>query len=352
MTDTKPPDTEPPVANPRASWAASRDQAIADFLDRFADSPDRDLLADIMVTLTRLAREGAERGDLKLLTSAFMELRYAFKVFAPYRHIRKVSIFGSSRTPAGHPDYVQAESFAQLMRLRSWMVITGAGEGIMGAGQAGAGRAASFGVAIRLPHEQRTNEVIQADPKLINFKYFFTRKLLFMKEAKAVALFPGGFGTQDEGFEVMTLVQTGKATMLPIVLLDAPGGTYWQHWRTYVKAELLHSGMISAEDMHLFKLTDDVEVAVQEILRFYRRFHSYRYVKERLVIRLKEALPNEALAHIRGEFADVLDGGTIEQCRALPEENGELADLPRLMLQFNRRSLGRLRQMLDYINGL
>jgi hypothetical protein len=329
-----------------------RDAAIVDFVSRFAPGPDAELYENMIRTICRLTRDGATRADAKLLDKALQELRYAFKTFAPYGDIPKVTIFGSSRTPEGHPEYVQALKFAERMRQSNWMVITGAGDGIMKAGHGGAGREASFGVAISLPFEQKTNDIIDGDKKLINFKYFFTRKLLFMKEAKAVALFPGGFGTQDEGFEVMTLVQTGKATMLPIVLLDAPGGTYWQHWRTYVKAELLHSGMIGAEDMHLFKLTDDVEVAVQEILRFYRRFHSYRYVKERLVIRLKEALPNAALAHIRGEFADVLDGGTIEQCRALPEENGELAELPRLMMQFNRRSLGRLRQMLDYINGL
>jgi uncharacterized protein (TIGR00730 family) len=352
MPDTNPPAATPPVANPRASWAASRDQAIADFLDRFADSPDRDLLADIMVTLTRLAREGAERGDLKLLTSAFMELRYAFKVFAPYRHIRKVSIFGSSRTPAGHPDYVQAESFAQLMRLRSWMVITGAGEGIMGAGQAGAGRAASFGVAIRLPHEQRTNEVIQADPKLINFKYFFTRKILFLKEASAICLFPGGFGTHDEGFEALTMIQTGKTTLMPIVMVDSPGGTFWQHWRTYIKAEILHNGMINEEDMNLFKLTDDVDAAVEEITGFYRRYHSMRYVGPKLVLRLHTLLPAQALERLNDTYRGILTAGRIEQCPGPIEgEDNEHPAMPRLVLQFNRKNVGTLRLMVNEINA-
>lgn len=352
MPDANPPDTKPPVANPRASWAASRDQAIADFLDRFADSPDRDLLADIMVTLTRLAREGAERGDLKLLTSAFMELRYAFKVFAPYRHIRKVSMFGSSRTPAGHPDYVQAESFAQLMRLRSWMVITGAGEGIMCAGQAGAGRAASFGVAIRLPHEQRTNEVIQADPKLINFKYFFTRKILFLKEASAICLFPGGFGTHDEGFEALTMIQTGKTTLMPIVMVDSPGGTFWQHWRTYIKAELLLNGMINDEDMNLFKLTDDVDAAVEEITGFYRRFHSMRYVGPKLVLRLHTLLPAQVLERLNDTYRGILTAGRIEQCPGPIEgEDNEHPSMPRLVLQFNRKNVGTLRLMVNEINA-
>ncbi|MGZ5479501.1 MAG: LOG family protein, partial [Candidatus Aminicenantales bacterium] len=260
-------------------WGAARDAAIDDFLNRFAaDCPDRDVLADLMVAITRLARDGADRGDLKLLTSSFKELRYAFKVFAPYQGIRKVSIFGSSRTPAGHPDFLQAVDFARRMRERHWMIITGAGDGIMGAGQSGAGRAASFGVAIRLPHEQRTNVVIADDAKLINFKYFFTRKILFLKEASAIALFPGGFGTQDEGFESMTMIQTGKNNLIPVVLIDAPGGTYWQHWRTYLKAELLHNGMITEQDMNLFKLTDNIDEAVDEILGFYRRYHSMRYV--------------------------------------------------------------------------
>ena len=231
------------------------------------------------------------------------------------------------------------------------MVITGAGDGIMKAGHGGAGKEASFGVAIRLPFEQKTNDIIEGDQKLVNFKYFFTRKLMFVKEAKAVALFPGGFGTQDEGFEVLTLVQTGKAEMVPIVLLDAPGGTYWQHWRTYVKAELLHNGMISEEDMHLFMITDDIEEAVNEIVTFYRRYHSMRYVRDRLVLRMNSPLPDGALEYLRSEFDDILDGGTIDALPGpLPDERDELPEKPRLAMQFNRRSHGRLRQLFDYIN--
>jgi len=335
-----------------SSWADDRDQAISDFLDKFADTPDRDLFADIMVTITRLARERTGRGELKLLTSAFMELRYAFKVFAPYAHIRKVSIFGSSRTPPGHPDYVQAESFASLMRIKNWMVITGAGDGIMGAGQAGAGRGGSFGVAIRLPHEQKTNEVILADPKLINFKYFFTRKILFLKEASAICLFPGGFGTHDEGLETLTMIQTGKANLMPVVMVDAPGGTYWQHWRTYVKAELLHNGMISEEDMNLFMLTDDVDAAVEEITGFYKRYHSMRYVGPKLVLRLQSAVPAEALEHLNDTYRGMLTAGRIEQCAGPVEGEGdEYPGMPRLTLQFNRKNVGTLRMMVNDING-
>ena len=330
---------------------AERDAAISDLVDRFAPGADAELYESMIRTICRLAHDGASRADAKLVDRALQELRYAFKTFTPYGHIPKVTIFGSSRTPEGHPEYVQAMKFAERMRQSNWMVITGAGDGIMKAGHGGAGREASFGVAISLPFEQKTNEIIDGDKKLINFKYFFTRKLLFMKEAKAVALFPGGFGTQDEGFEVMTLVQTGKAIMVPIVLIDAPGGTYWQHWRTYVKAELLRTGMIGEEDMNLIKLTDDVEVAVQEILRFYRRFHSYRFVHEKLVLRLKTPLSEKALADIRQNFSDLLGAGTFQPSGALEEEKDDEPDLPRLVFQFNRRSHGRLRQLIDYINA-
>ncbi len=338
-------------ALPASSWAAERDRAIEEFLDRFADSPDRDLFAEILVAITRLARDKTDRGDLKLLASSFKELRYAFKVFAPYRHIRKVSIFGSSRTPAGHPDYLQADEFARRMRKRNWMVITGAGDGIMRAGNAGAGREASFGVAIRLPFEQKTNTVVAKDPKLIHFKYFFTRKILFLKEASAICLFPGGFGTHDEGFEALTMIQTGKSALIPIVLVDSPGGTYWQHWRTYVKAELLHNGMIREEDMNLFKLTDDVEAAVKEIVGYYKRYHSMRYVKEKLVIRLASPLPAEALEEINDTYGSILTGGRIEQRPGPIEgEDDEYPHLSRLTLQFNRKNVGTLRLLVNDIN--
>jgi hypothetical protein len=340
---------------PPADWAAARDAAISDFLARFAaDCPDHDVLADLMVAITRLARDGTGRGDLKLLTTSFKELRYAFKVFAPYHDIRKVSIFGSSRTPADHPDFLQAVAFARRMRERRWMVITGAGDGIMGAGQRGAGRAGSFGVAIRLPHEQKTNVVIADDAKLITFKYFFTRKILFLKEASAIALFPGGFGTQDEGFESMTMIQTGKNNLIPVVMIDAPGGTYWQHWRTYLKAELLHNGMINEEDMNLFKLTDNIDDAVDEILGFYRRYHSMRYVGPLLVLRFSSPLPPAALERLNDTYGSILTEGRIEQHLVPLEGEGEDAeypDLPRLSLAFNRKNAGTLRLMVNDINA-
>lgn len=329
-----------------------RQHAIEEFLRQFADCPDQDLLADMMITVCRLARDGTGRGELKLLSKAFKELRYAFKVFAPYEDIRKVSIFGSSRTPADHPDYLQADAFARRMREINWMVITGAGDGIMRAGHDGAGPAASFGVAIRLPFEQRTNTIIAADPKLVNFKYFFTRKLMFIKEASAIALFPGGYGTQDEGFEALVLVQTGKADPMPIVLVDAPGGTYWQHWRTYVAAELLRTEMISPEDMHLFRVTDDIEVAVQEIVQFYKRYHSCRFVGDLIALRLHQPVAPETVEKINDTFGDIVVRGKVEQHTGpILGEGGELPDKARIVFQFDRKSVGRLRLMINEINA-
>ncbi len=329
-----------------------REAAIEEFLTRFADCPDRDLLAEMMVTICRLAKDRTGRGELKILSRALKELRYAFKVFAPYSQFRKVSIFGSSRTPIGHPEYVQADLFARRMRESGWMVITGAGDGIMRAGHDGAGPDASFGVAIRLPFEQKTNTIIANDAKLINFRYFFTRKLMFVKEASAIALFPGGFGTQDEGFEALTLLQTGKDTPVPIVMIDAPGGIYWQHWRTYVVAELLRTNMISPEDMHLFRITDDVEVAVREITRFYHRYHSSRYVGDLYVLRLNMPLPAEALQMLNDKYADLLTSGRIEQFPGpIDGENNELPDKHRLAFRFDRHSAGRLRLMIDDVNS-
>ncbi|MHC4444347.1 MAG: LOG family protein [Planctomycetota bacterium] len=328
-----------------------RQKAIDQFLDEFADVPDKDLLAEMMIAICRLAKDGTDRGDLKLLTRAFKELRYAFKVFAPYAHVRKVSIFGSSRTPKDHPDYIQADTFARRMRQLNWMVITGAGDGIMRAGHDGAGKAASFGVAIRLPYEQKTNTIISEDPKLISFNYFFTRKLMFIKEASAVALFPGGFGTQDEGFETLTLIQTGKTEMIPIILIDAPGGTYWQKWKSYIEKVLLPTAMIAPQDLHLYTITDNVEHAVQEIVQFYTIYHSARYVGDLLAMRLNLPMTDQILEKLNDTFSDIITEGRIEQHPGpLDEENGELPEKPRLTLKFNHKDYGRLRLLIDQVN--
>jgi uncharacterized protein (TIGR00730 family) len=310
------------------------------------------LVQQIKETAAKLIRDGANRGDVKLLNTALKELRYAFKVFAPYRHRRKVTVFGSARLHPDHPAYQQAVAFSRRVAEAGFMVITGAASGIMEAGHVGAGRENSIGVNILLPFEQSANAVIAGDLKLMHLKYFFTRKLLFVKESDAIALFPGGFGTQDEGFEVLTLIQTGKSHIFPIVMVDEPGGDYWRLWLRYVEDVLLARGLISPADLHLFKVTDNIDAAVDEVLRFYRVYHSMRYVHGDLVLRLQHQLAPELLERIRAEFADILKSGTFEQTAALPAEanDAHLATLPRLRFHFDQRSLGRLRLLIDTIN--
>lgn len=310
------------------------------------------LVQQIRETADKLIRDGATRGDVKLLNTALKELRYAFKIFTPYRHLRKVTVFGSARLPASNPAYQQAVEFSRRVAEAGYMVITGAAQGIMEAGHVGAGRANSIGVNILLPFEQEANSIIRGDLKLMHLKYFFTRKLLFVKESDAVALFPGGFGTQDECFEVLTLVQTGKSHLFPIVMVDQPGGDYWVRWEQYLREVLLARKLISPEDLHLFKVTDSVDEAVDEVLRFYRVYHSMRYVDGELVLRLRRRLSDALLERIRREFASIVVSGTFEQSEALPEEANDVqvADLPRLHFRFDRRSLGLLRLLIDLIN--
>jgi len=306
----------------------------------------------IVVTALRLLAEERDVGDLKLVASAVKELRHAFRVFAPYEGWRKVSVFGSARTPRGAPTWVQAHRFGARMTERGWMTITGAGDGIMGAAQEGAGREHSFGVNIRLPFEQQANPIIAGDPKLINFRYFFTRKVMFVKESHAVALFPGGFGTHDEGFEALTLLQTGKAQLMPVVFVDEPGGTYWKEWLTWIHQGLCARGLVGEDDLHLFAVTDDVDVAVREITGFYANYHSSRFVGDRLVLRLRHAPDARALARLNEEFADLLPRGPMEISGALPEEAGQHARLPRLLVDYDRRLSGRLRALVDRLNEL
>jgi uncharacterized protein (TIGR00730 family) len=310
------------------------------------------LVQQLKETADKLIRDHANRGDVKLLSTALKELRYAFKVFAAYRGRRKVTVFGSARIKPDHPAYHQAVEFSRRMAEAGYMVITGAASGIMEAGHVGAGRENSIGVNILLPFEQSANSVIAGDIKLMHLKYFFTRKLLFVKECDAVALFPGGFGTLDEGFEVLTLVQTGKAQLFPIVLVDEPGGDYFKRLRVFIQEVLLARGMISPADMALFKVTDSVDEAVREVLDFYRVYHSMRYVRGELVLRLQRPLSEALLQRLNAEFADILEAGMIEQTGALPEEANDphVADLPRLRFRFDRRSLGRLRMLVDTLN--
>jgi uncharacterized protein (TIGR00730 family) len=290
--------------------------------------------------------------DLKLLSRAIRELRRAFAVFEPYRSQRKVTIFGSARTPRDAPTYRQAELLGRKMVDEGWFVLTGAATGIMEAGHRGAGRDHSMGLNILLPFEQESNEIIRGDPKLVTMKYFFTRKLMFVKECDAVVCLPGGFGTLDEAFEVLTLMQTGKRELMPLVLLDAPGGTYWHDWLAFVRKNLLDGGMISADDLSLLEVTDDVEATVNEITQFYRVFQSMEYVADRLVLRLHRPPDSKQLADIQRDFKDILrDGefGLLDAARSAA--NGSNPGPPAgLSFHFNRRSHGRLRALIDWLN--
>lgn len=311
-----------------------------------------DLIDRIRLSADKLAADKPARGDLKILSRTLRELRYAFKVFAPYRNCRKVTVFGSARTGPEEATYQQAVAFGKAMAERDWMVVTGAAAGIMEAGHVGAGREHSMGLNIMLPFEQEANPVIAGDHKLVNMKYFFTRKLMFVKECDAVVCLPGGFGTLDEALEVLTLLQTGKRDMVPVVLLDAPGGTYWKQLEQFFEEQLLGGGMISSMDSSLYLVTDDCQEAVDEVMEFFTVFNSLRYVHDRLVMRLEKELAPELFDDLNRYFKDLLVEGSLERSEALPEEKSEveLKDLPRLVFHFNRRSHGRLRQLINSIN--
>ena len=312
-----------------------------------------DLIEDIIETALRLSDDKAERLDVKVITSALKELRYAAKVFTPYRSTRKVTVFGSARTKPEAAQYQQAVEFGKAAVERGFMVITGGGEGIMGAAQRGAGRDKGFGLNIRLPFEQEPNIEIAGDRKLINFKYFFTRKLCFMKESDAIVLFPGGFGTHDEGFEALTLMQTGKAQPKPLVFIDRPRGNYWKTWWRFVEDQLLDENLISKEDLSLFKVTDDIGEACDEIARFYRNYHSSRYVKDALVLRVNHPVTESLLATLNDRFANICEpAGVFSASQPLPEEENEpeLGTLHRIVFPFNRTNFGRLRSLIDVVN--
>jgi uncharacterized protein (TIGR00730 family) len=322
------------------------------------DSPEDDLHATLMKELLtgvlKFHDSHLDLLDLKIINRAIKELRHAFAVFNGYHDRRKVSIFGSARTPSDDPNYQLAHRFAEQVVKAGYMVITGGADGIMRASQEGAGRENSFGVNIMLPFEQGANATIANDPKLITFKYFFTRKLMFQKEANAIALFPGGFGTHDEGFEILTLAQTGKSDPQPIVCLQAPGCDYWDDWSAFIVKQLLKRRLINEEDLSLFKVVNSAEAAVEEISTFYRRYHSIRFVGKLMAMRLKSLISAEQLEQIQARFGDLLSEGRFELRAALEEELDEpaIASLPRLIFPFNRRSAGRLRQLIDHVNHL
>lgn len=310
------------------------------------------MLDEMRETIDKLERDQAVAGDIRILSRAMKELRYAFKVFTPYRRMRKVTVFGSARMPPSHPSYQQAVEFGREMAEAGWYVVTGAGGGIMEAAHVGAGREKSMGLNIMLPFEQEANRIINDDKKLVHLKYFFTRKLLFVKEVHAVVLFPGGFGTLDELFETITLIQTGKRDLMPIVAVDAPGDSYFSDLIAYMQKHLHTSKLISPDDLSLLKVTSNVAEAFDEVIGFYTVYNSMRYVKEKLYLRLHEAPTPEFLTRLNTEFQDIIVDGQIELVPAHPFEADEphLAHLPRVAFQFNRRAFARLRQMVDLIN--
>jgi uncharacterized protein (TIGR00730 family) len=328
------------------------DARVREFVAEWGANKNPELIEEMIVTALKMARDEMGVADLKLINRSLKEMRYAAKVFAPYAHLRKVAVFGSARIPPDAAEFKVAEQFARRMVENNYMVITGGGDGVMGAAQRGAGRDHSFGLNIRLPFEQRANVIIEGDPKLINFNYFFTRKLNFVKETHAFALFPGGFGTMDETFEVLTLMQTGKARVIPVVLLDRPHGTYWETWMRFLTEHLLKLGFISREDFSMFKIVHDVDQAVDEILQFYKVYNSVRWVGEQLVVRLSWPLTSRAVASLNQQFADLVRKGKIIQGPALsPEKNEpEIWNLPRLVLTPHRRDFGRFRELIDAIN--
>ena len=336
----------------QSSIEAPFDERVRQLVADWGAEKSPELIEEMIVTALKMARDKMGTGDLKLMNRSLKEMRYAAKVFSGYRQFRKVCVFGSARTPPSEAQYKVAEDFAREMVAHKYMVITGGGEGIMGAAQLGAGRENSFGLNIRLPFEQHANVTIEGDRKLVNFNYFFTRKLNFVKETHALALFPGGFGTMDEGFEVLTLMQTGKARIIPVVLLDKPGGTYWQTWMNFLTEHLFKLGYVGSEDFHFFKIVANVEEAVQEILHFYSVYQSSRWVGEQLVIRLSRKLSDAAVAKLNQDFSDVVRSGEIGQGSALRQEKNEpeIWELPRLILNPHRRSFGRFRQLIDAIN--
>jgi uncharacterized protein (TIGR00730 family) len=328
------------------------DGAIRALIATHGSKRNADLLFEIVAAAMQLQRI-ADRGEMKIASGAIKELHHTFETFQPYRDARKASLFGSARTKFEDPLYQQTVDVAQRLAEHDWMIITGAGPGIMQAGLEGAGVDNSFGVAIDLPFESPATQVLAGDPKLVAFRYFFMRKLAFMKESSAFILLPGGFGTLDETFELLTLLHTGKGRPAPVVLLDTPDGNYWKRWLEFIQLEILDRRYISPDDLRLVRVTDDAGVAVEEILHFYSNFHSTRFVGGNLVVRLHR-LPDEAqLAELNTKFKDIVVSGEIVPVEASREEiaDEDVVDLPRLQFRFDRASYGPLRLLIDDLNS-
>lgn len=330
------------------------DDAIDDLTALVGDVSHPKFIREMIIAALKAGMEHASREDMRLMNYTMKEMRFTSKIFGAYRRVRKVTVFGSARTEPDEPVYEIARQFGKKLADAGYMVITGAGGGIMQAANEGAGPEKSFGVNITLPFEQKPNPVLEGNPRLITYRYFFNRKVAFVKEADAIALFPGGFGTLDEAMETLTLVQTGKRSPIPLLLVDEPGGSYWFRWEKFIRHELLSEGYIGESDFDLFELVDSVDEAVERINHFYRRYHSIRYVDGKLVIRMSSPLDNDFVAQLKDDFSDVLSaGGDMFLSDALPREKDEpeIADLPRLVIDFNRKDFGRLRKLIHAINN-
>lgn len=329
------------------------DSAIDQLMETAGHICCPELVREMILAALKASQEKAEEADLKLMNSTLKEMRFTSKVFGPYRGIRKVTVFGSARTRPEEPVYKMAQFLGRKLVEAGYMVITGGGAGIMQAINEGAGPEYSFAVNIRLPYEQKPNPVVEGNSRLIVYKYFFNRKVAFLKEASAIVLFPGGFGTLDEAMETLTLLQTGKHDPMPLVLVDEPGGTYWLRWIQFFEEELMNQGYISASDFYLFERVDSVDAAVGRISHFYRRYHSLRFVEKQVVIRLTSGIDPESVRVLEDQFQDILlPEGSIYISGPLPAEadEPEIASLPRLIVDFNRKDFGRLRRFIDALN--
>jgi uncharacterized protein (TIGR00730 family) len=343
--------------SPKARRAEDPDitAALDNLIEQVGGAPgsfNAKLVRELMQTALKLLPDGRDTGEIKLMTNSLKELRYAYRVFGKFKEPHKVTIFGSARTPENHPDYRACVEFSRLMAEAGWMSITGAGLGIMHAGHVGPGRKSSFGVAIRLPFETTANQIIAGDEKLIQFRYFFTRKLMFMSQAEAVALFPGGFGTLDEAYEALTLVQTGKSTPMPIVMIEGAGGSYWPTWEKWVKENLLAKNWISPEDPGIYYLAKDPADAARHIVHFYRNYHSSRYVKDDFVVRLNRPLRQEDVQKLEDEFRVLIKDGGMTQSPGPVEGEDDHPTLPRLVFRHTRNKFGLVRRLIDRINSL
>jgi hypothetical protein len=326
---------------------------VTELLDLSGARGNRDLLRELLVTALGLADGTPSRLDLKIATAALSEMARAFHLFAPFRQVRKLTMFGSARTEKSDPLYAQAMHLASRIASEGWMVVTGAGPGIMAAGTEGAGADMALGVDIRLPFESVSHPELAAEGRLVEMKYFFTRKLMLIKESSGFAVLPGGFGTLDEAFELLTLLQTGKAEPAPIVLLDIPGEPYWEAWEAFVGGEVIRRGLASAEDSSFYRITDDVSVAVDAILGFYRNYHSRRFVGPVMVLRLRTAPSERELVQLNDDFADICSAKGIWRTQPLGPERHDKdnLELPRIALELNLKFQGRLRQLIDALNA-